>query len=132
MCDTSGCIIAVDNYLHNITDSRIVYCGSCALLLNGIKIDREPHDVDVRLIDLNYNDLVALYVDNAPTKIDKLVSDKLPLEYNELQLDDRTILVQTPKNALLWKFDTIVELYKSGCDYTKHLKDIEYLINVIK
>ena len=93
-------------YISSITTSRFVYGGSYGLWLWGIDLGREPHDLDIKFLDLSVEERKALTLDFTPT-IDKLPNISTDLEWKELEYEGLKLLVFTPESIVAAKKYTL-------------------------
>lgn len=102
-------ILDCNNYLKTITNSRFVFGGSYGLFLNGIILNREFKDIDVKFLDLSVDERRKLQIEFEP-HVDKCANIPIELEYKEIIVEGTPLLVFTPQsiiNAKKYQLDYI-------------------------
>lgn len=92
-------VLNCNAYLKTITTSKFVFGGSYGLFLNGIYLNRDFHDIDVKFLDLSVEERKKLKIDFKPS-VDKLANIPIDLSYNEVIINDTPLLVFTTKSIL--------------------------------
>ena len=105
-------ILQCIRYLKEITESRVVFSGSYGLYIQGIDLNRDFHDIDIKFLDLNEDALKKLRLDFKPV-IHKLKEcHAVSPEYKEVDFHGEKILVFTPK--------TIIDCKKYTLDFIEN------------
>ena len=97
MMDKVETILKCNEYLKTVTGSRFAFSGSYGLYIQGVELDREFHDMDIKFLDLDREELSKLKVDFEPT-IHKLKSSPIGTDdYKEVEFHGEKLLVYTPQ-----------------------------------
>lgn len=133
--DRSEIILKCNEYLKAKTDSKFVFGGSYGLYIHGIEFERELHDMDIKFLDLDKDELSKLKLDFSP-KIHKLKSSPIgSSEYVEVEFCGEKLLVFTPqfivdcKKATLNYIENVAKIKSEGRLHSaeKIREDLKYL-----
>ena len=128
-------IASLNRELKNLFNADIIFSGSYGLYLNGIKLKREFHDIDIKVIGIDPR-LVRKEGKciTSMTPIHFLGFTNVPLEYHEIEINGEKILTYTVETILRCKKETIRynERRKIKTEFTerkseKDKKDLEYI-----
>ena len=124
-------------YLNNILKEKygtdIIFGGSLGLYLNGIILDRDFSDIDVKVVGIDPN-IPRKDKADFDVPIHFLGNTDIPLEYKEIEIDGEKILVYTVETILNCKKHSISfnKTRKIKNEFTerkieKDTKDLEYI-----
>ena len=126
-------ILTLNKTLKEKYDTDIVFSGSLGLRLRGIELEREPHDIDVKVVDVDPK-IVRKEKYDLGIPVHFLGYTKVPLEYDAVDVDGEPVLVYT--------IETIINCKKASIEYNatrwirneftemkreKDMKDLEYI-----
>ena len=111
----------------------VIFGGSFGLYLKGIVLDRDFHDIDVRVVGIDPNIVRAEGVESE-VPVHFLGYTEVPLECEEVDVCGEKVLVYTPETIIRCKKHTIAynETRKIKTEFTrrkseKDRKDLEYI-----
>ena len=104
--DAERIALTLNKMLREKFDADVVFGGSLGLFLNGIVLDRDFHDVDVRVLNVDPK-VVRKEGVEYEIPIHFLGNTTVPLEYKEVDVQGEKILVYTPETILNCKKYTI-------------------------
>lgn len=127
--------------LSSINDDNVVLGGTNALLLHGLKMSREPNDLDIIIYRPNSEQVAKIHnYAKANSGVDNRISEDDAVIYDSIKVTDIKGNVinfifesrEKRKNLLLWKGINVESIEgvinaKSGYNREKDVKDFEDL-----
>lgn len=99
-------VLSLNKTLREKYNTDIIFSGSLALYLQGIELNRDFHDIDVKVVDVDPKVVRKNHID-FELPIDFLGYTDITLESKEIDVDGQKILVYTPETIMKHKVSSI-------------------------